>query len=103
MSRRITRNVRARIDKAVQLYKRFTGHEPKYVDTLDIPQHDVLMLIGKCDGVLYSTRRDGRNERYIHKFSGNSRPLLCASFDGTQLYLLGGAYDFTEEGIVDRK
>jgi len=77
--------------------------EPEFVDMVDRPAHDVLMLIGHCDGVLYTTRRDGQVEKYIHKFSGKSRPLLASSFDGKQLYLLGGAYDFTEEGITDRK
>jgi hypothetical protein len=61
------------------------------------------MLIGTCDGVLYTTSRSGKTEKYIHKFSGISRPLLASSWDGKQLYLLGGAYNFTDEGIVDRK
>ena len=61
------------------------------------------MLVGELDAVLYTTRRDGRLERYIHEFAKKSRPLLAASHDGKQLVLLGGAYDFTEAGIVDRK
>jgi len=77
--------------------------EPEFVDMVDRPAHDVLMLIGHCDGVLYTTRRDGKQEKYIHRFKRNSRPLLASSFDGKQLYMLGGAYDFTEEGITDRE
>jgi hypothetical protein len=52
---------------------------------------------------MYSTVRDGRHENYVHRFGAKSRPLLAASSDGTQLYLLGGAYNFTERGIVDKK
>lgn len=94
---------RQKINKAISLFRRFRGEEPKFIDSHSLPVSDVCMLIGKCDGVLYTTSRDGRTERYIHKFTGKSRPLLIASWDGKQLYLLGGAYDFTDEGIVDRK
>lgn len=95
--------VRQRIRKGISLFKRFRGEDPEFIDTHKLPVTDVAMLIGFCDGVLYTTSRDGRKERYVHKFSGKSRPLLAASWDGKQLYLLGGAYNFTEEGIVDRK
>lgn len=95
--------VRQRIKKGINLFRRFRGEDPEYIDSHKLPVADVCMLIGTCDGVLYTTSRDGKREKYIHKFSGKSRPLLVSSWDGRQLYLLGGAYDFTEEGIVDRK
>lgn len=101
----VTMNSRQRrkIAKAISLYRRFSGHEPEYITARTLPTTDVAMLIGKCDGVLYTTVRDGRTEHYIHEFSGKSRPLLVSSWDGKQLYLLGGAYNFTADGIVDRK
>lgn len=92
----------AMIARGVELFKNFRGEEPEYVDTVQMPCHAVAMVIGECDGVLYTTRRDGKIEQYIHKFKGKSRPLLCTSYDGSQLYLLGGAYDFTDAGITDR-
>lgn len=99
----MTRTIRKRIDKAINLFRRFRDEDPEYIDKHTLPQHDVLMLIGTCDGVLYTTSRSGKTEKYIHKFSGNSRPLLASSWDGKQLYLVGGRYNFTDEGIVDRK
>lgn len=92
-----------KVAKAINLFHRFRGDDPEYIDRVTLPTTDVAMLIGKCDGVLYTTVRDGKTERYIHKFTGKSRPLLVSSWDGKQLYLLGGAYDFTAEGIKDRK
>lgn len=89
--------------KAISLFRRFRGEDPEYINRLSLPSTEVAMLIGQCDGVLYTTSRDSKTEKYIHKFTGKSRPLLVASWDGKQLYLLGGAYNFTEEGIVDRK
>lgn len=92
-----------RVDNAVKLFQDFTGHDPQYVDTVKMPRNDVALAIGHCDGILYTTVRDGKIEKYIHRFKKGSRPVLAASHDGKQLYLLAGAYTFTERGIVDRK
>jgi hypothetical protein len=91
------------IRKAAALYSDFTGHEDVRVGKVRVASMPKTMLaIGKVDGILYSTVRDNVAEKYIHKFKASSRPLLCSSPDGKQLYLLGGAYDFTERGIVDK-
>ncbi|MGV0999702.1 MAG: hypothetical protein ACOYBQ_10280 [Fluviibacter sp.] len=88
---------------AADLYRRFTGHEPEAIGKINIrPLPKSAACIGVCDGILYTTVRDGRVEKYIHKFKVSDAPLFCVSPDGTQLLLIGGAYDFTERGIVDR-
>lgn len=92
----------AKVRQAAKLFVQFRGEDPEFIESVTFPNHPVLMLIGECDGVLYTTRRDGNLERYIHRFKRNSRPLLATSSDGKQLYLLGGAYDFTDRGIVDK-
>jgi hypothetical protein len=104
-SRKRRRNpVRDDVEEAARLFRRFTGHEPRYVDTVDAqPMPKALTAIGKCDGILYSAVRDGKLERYIHEFSRKSRPTFAVSPDGKQLYLLGGAYNFTSRGIVDKR
>lgn len=94
----------AAIRRAARLYSDFTGHDDVSVQKIRVPARPKTMLaIGQVDGILYSTVRDHVAERYIHEFKGKARPLLLASPDGTQLFLLGGAYDFTERGIVDRR
>jgi hypothetical protein len=92
----------AKVEKGMHLYRRFRGQDPKYVDEHIIPIPDVLMEIGKCDGVLYTTVRDGKTEQYVHEFTGRSKPILASSWDGKQIYLLGGHYSFTDEGIIDQ-
>lgn len=93
----------SQLGDAVRLYERFTGHEAEELGRVPKPViPDVLVAIGECDGVLYSTTRDGRLERYIHEFKRKARPLLCVTPDGQMIVLLGGEYDFTERGIVDR-
>ena len=92
-----------RIAQAAKLYENFTGHRAKRIDTVSVPGDDVGIVIGKCSGIMYETVRDGKKEHYIHEFSKNSRPVFAVSFDGKRLYLLAGAYKFTERGIVDKK
>ncbi len=101
-SRRAASSQRA---KAANLYERFTGHDAEEIGTVNIsPLKDgeVLAVIGECDGVLYTTVRDGVEEKYIHEFRKSDKPLLCVNADGTQIHLIEGRYLFTEKGIVDR-
>lgn len=88
---------------AGDLYADFTGHQPGHIDTIKMKTTDVAFKIGEVDGILYTTVRDGKKESYIHEFKKKSRPLLASSFDGNQLYILGGGYKFTNRGIVDTK
>jgi hypothetical protein len=90
------------VKKAAKLFEEFTGHIAEYVDQYKIKPTKVGLKIGECDGILYTTVRDNKKESYIHKFKKNARPLLVSSFDGQQLIILGGDYDFTNRGIVDR-
>jgi hypothetical protein len=89
-------------EKAISLYKRFSGHQAKAIGKVAKPEiPDVLVAIGEITGVAYQTRRDGKLEDYMHEFHRGSRPLFAVSPDGKMIVLLGGAYDFTERGIVD--
>lgn len=91
----------ARVVKAMQLFQRFRLEEPKFVDEIKMDFHDVLMKIGTVNAIEYDTRRNGKTEFYRHEFTGKSRPDLASSWDGKQIYVLGGHYNFTDEGIVD--
>lgn len=88
--------------QAAKLYQKFTGHDPEVIGRVTIPAlPKSAARIGECDGILYTTVRDGVTERYIHKFRKADKPMFCVSPDGKQLLLVGGNYDFTERGIVD--
>ena len=91
-----------KIVQAIDLYERFTGAQPRYIDHYTLPVYDVGMKIGVLEGVLYSAKRDGVTEKYFHEFKTSSRPLLASSWDGKQIYIIGGRYNFTEDGIVDK-
>lgn len=94
---------RREIEQAAKLFEDFTGHDASEVVPVKVRSlPKTALAVGMILGVIYETVRDGEKERYIHQFKARSRPLFAVSHDGKQLLLLGGAYDFTDRGIVDR-
>lgn len=90
------------LDQAVRLYEDFRGFSPRKFVTYDLPDHEQFGAdIGTLDLVGYTTKRDGAPSKYVHEFDKNSAPRIAASADGKQLYVVGGNYEFTEEGITD--
>lgn len=89
--------------RAGNLYRDFSGHEPDEVLEIAKPEiPDAVLIVGKLDSVIYTTMRDGVPEKYIHHFRRSSQPYLCSSPDGDALFIIGGNYEFTERGIVDK-
>lgn len=93
---------KARVNQAERLFEDFSGHFPGKQFKIPVPDDDVALAFGKVIAIQYETVRDGKRELYQHDFRSKSRPLLAASSDGYQLYLLGGKYQFTDRGIVDK-
>jgi len=93
------------VNRAAKLIKDFSGHDARVFGKMSFPENPkIAIAIGQVLGISYETKRDGVMEKYYHRFTlKHSRPLLVSSPDGTQLFILGGEYDFTERGIVDRK
>lgn len=87
--------------RASKAFKNFRGHAPDYADEISVPSNSVYYELGKCDGILYTTKRDGKIERYIHEFSKKAAPVLAVSYDGQELRLVGGDFRVTERGIED--
>ena len=103
MSGKVPQLKQTQIRRAAQRYKDFSGHDGDEVETVSVPDMPkAVLVIGELEGVIYSTVRDDEHERYIHKFKQSARPLLCASPDGDQLFIVGGAFEFTDRGIVDK-
>ncbi len=92
-----------KIAQASKLIQDFSGHKARIFGKMKFPKNPgTAIAIGYLLGLSYETKRDGVMEKYYHRFTRKvSRPLLAVSSDGKQLYLLGGAYNFTERGIVD--
>jgi hypothetical protein len=90
------------LQRAGDLLKDFSGHEPTEVIAVRKKDSRKGLVIGELTAVMYDTVRDGRAEKYIHRFRKQSRPLLAATADGTQLEIVGGRFQMTEAGIEDR-
>lgn len=89
------------VKRAIKLFRSFRDAEPEEILTVQVPLPKAAIVVGHVDYVGYTTTHEGKKVAYEHKFRAGSRPLLCASADGTQLLLLGGRFEFTEQGIVD--
>jgi hypothetical protein len=93
----------SQVQQAAQLFEDFSGHEAENAERVTVPENPkVAIAIGEVEAIIYNTVRDGKRERYIHKFTAKSRPTFGVSYDGKQLLMIGGSYDFTEKGIEDR-
>lgn len=94
---------RAEISRAVKLADDFSGHRPTKAIPVRRPAAGrVRLAIGPVTAIQYVARRDGEVNEYRHTFASHSRPQLVVSPDGKRLELLGGAFRFTERGIVDK-
>lgn len=91
-----------RVKAALKLFEDFTGHAGEVMGTHTIPDDDTLVVVGECDAIAYTATRDGETHSYQHEFRKSSRPVLAVSHDGLRLYLLAGAFKFTDRGIEDR-
>jgi hypothetical protein len=83
-----SRAVRDEIEQAADLYERFSGHDAVELGTVKVPpMPKVGVAIGEIDGILYSTIRDGKLEKYIHKFRAKDRPLfvVCYILSGVRM------------------
>ena len=80
-----------KIKKAKKLFEAFRVEEPRFIDEVDLEPLDVGVNIGLCDGILYTTVREGIEESYIHHFDEESKPALVSSYDGDRLFLIGGS------------
>lgn len=99
----MTKALRSKWEKAWQRFARFHERSPKEGElvTIQLTGKPTAFLVGDLEGVIYRTRDDG--QRYVHEFNKSARPVLYVTDDGKQIYVLAGAYSFTDRGFEDRK
>lgn len=96
-------NVDSELDAAAKKLEDFSGHPVQHLESAySRSSQKTGLIVGPIDLIGYVATRDGKTERYGHKFKKNSRPLLAVTSDGKQLHIVGGQYEFTEAGIEDR-
>ena len=88
--------------QATQLYQRFHGQAPKRIGHVRVQLPRMLMRVGPVPFMYYLAPWKGKETLFKHTFAKHARPILAATHNGRALYLVGGSYDFTRDGIVDR-
>lgn len=88
---------------AMTRFEEFTGHRADKAFRAENPVPSVGLEVGPVLMVGYEATRDGRREKYLHRFAKHARPLLVASHDGHSLHMIGGSYRFTDRGITDSR
>ena len=93
------------IAAARSLASRFHGRAPDddelyRVSKPHIP--DALANIGQVFAIEYLAERDGKVYRFRHAFRAKSRPQLAVSPDGNFVTLIGGSWQFSEDGFIDQ-
>lgn len=90
---------------AKRLAARFHGREPgddEIYTTAKPTVPDAMANIGQVFAIEYLAERDGTVYRFRHVFRSKSRPQLAVSPDGDFVTMLGGAWQFSEDGFIDR-
>ena len=102
--RRIPESTNPLVRQGEKLYTDFMLRQRARVSRVRVPDPPkVGVAVGRIATIIYESNRGGAAHLYRHDFGHHSRPLLVASSDGKHLVLLGGAYRFTQRGIVDRR
>jgi hypothetical protein len=89
------------VQQGVGLYEAFNHVRPSQVVRVRharvIPP--VVVELGELVGLIYRSDKGqpGRPLTYIHKME--NPPRLVSNIDGTQLYIVGGSYRVTPQGI----
>lgn len=88
-------------ERARELYRQFTGADPDNAKLVSVPGIETATVVGHVEAIEYETVRDGKKQRYIHKFKKHARPEMVTAHDGSKIGLRGGKYKFTDRGIID--
>ena len=89
------------VQQGVGLYKAFNHVSPSQVVRVRHPRviPPVVVELGELVGLIYRSDKGqpGQPLTYIHKME--NPPRLVSNVEGTQLYIVGGSYRVTPQGI----
>lgn len=89
------------LDRAEKLFEKFHGRKARAdeIGMLKRITPGEVLQVGELEGLIYKASGDGKT--YIHRFKKTARPVLYVTSDGQQIYVLAGAYKFTDRGFED--
>lgn len=87
--------------QGIELYRQFNGYLPPLVETVPCARviPPLVVELGALVGVIYRSDKGqpGVPLTYIHRME--DPPRLVSNVAGTQLYIVGGSYRVTAQGI----
>lgn len=91
------------LDKAAQASADFAGKPPDRLTKYPAKKiAGAAWALGQLVGVMYEADTDEGKQTFFHRFKKSARPTLAVTHNGHTLVTLGGAFQVTERGIVDR-
>ena len=89
------------IRKAVEIYRKFRGHNPSQIIIAPPLKINTAVRLGKMVGVIYESDRErrGKPTRYIH-FIDKPYPDLDVDVETKRLFTSGGRIRVTRFGLV---
>lgn len=89
------------VSQGIELYRAFNGFKPSQVVKIHHPRviPPVVVELGELVGLIYRSDKGqpGQPLTYIHRME--NPPRLVSNIEGTQLYIVGGSYRVTPQGI----
>ena len=89
------------MQQGIDLYHAFNGFGPSRVVKIRHPRviPPVVVELGELVGLMYRSDKGqpGQPRTYIHRME--DPPRLVSNVEGTQLYIVGGSYQVTPQGI----
>jgi hypothetical protein len=89
------------LERAADLYRDFREEEPRAVGELVVSLPSTVAEVGVCQFIGYVTTQGRKTTSYVHGFVKGSRPHLYSSGRRNELFLFGGRFRMTRDGIVD--
>jgi len=89
-------------EKATKLLQKFSGRSDFDHQIVNIELPETAAVMGNLVGLIYEADKDDEVAQYIHEFDPASQPVLAVSPNGKQLFIVGGRFQVTSRGIVDR-
>jgi hypothetical protein len=92
------RNPEEASEAALELFRAFHKRDPDDDELREVSLAGEVpaLEVGQLVAVIY---RLGVGEPFTHEFDASARPNLLVSYDGHQLFIVGGDYQFTARGI----
>lgn len=88
------------MNKAEELFKRYTGEDPQWGEEIDIPDLRELAMLGTVGAIEYEGKIANEDAYYRHEFTGPALMLGAPNSQGLGAIVIIGNFKLTKRGIT---